>query len=128
MLDTRFRMSNDDLSIIALLIGGYGAVLSTLNLLRDRARVSVGFHFDMTASHPEGVVQVRSKTAREKNVPLLTDIHVTNRGKRPATILSVGYRSKRRGFVMIEAVPPFPCTLADGQMLCALIDQRELDF
>lgn len=121
-------MSNDDLSIIALLIGGYGAVLSTLNLLRDRARVSVGFHFDMTASHPEGVVQVRSKTAREKNVPLLTDIHVTNRGKRPATILSVGYRSKRRGFVMIETVPPFPCTLADGQMLCALIDQRELDF
>lgn len=109
-------MNAESLSMVALLIGGYGAVLSTLNYLRDRVDVRVTFSTDMQSSKPEHL----GKT--------FTDVHVVNHGKRPTSIMSVGYRSRTLGLVMLDTEPSLPCTLGDGEHVCALIDQRNLDF
>ena len=106
------------LSLVALATAVYGAILSTLNYWRDRADVRVTFSEDMVEFSGDPNYSDR----------VFTDVHITNQGKRPTTIMSVGYCSARGDLVLLDTVTDIPAELAEGKFLCAVIDQAKLDL
>lgn len=109
--------------IITAIIATYGAVLSTIAMLRqylsDRVKVSVKIRKNMQmVGDPryEGIT--------------LTNIIVTNAGKRPVTIRSIGATGlyPNKSLVAVDARPQLPCEITEGKFIETFIDQDGLDF
>jgi hypothetical protein len=103
------------IAVYGALLSTYGALLSTLNFLRDRVKVKVSFSKDLRS------------TGAQRDGKLYTDVHVVNHGKRPTTIMSIGYLSFSRGRQLLDTEPKLPFLLTDGQPICALMDQSKSD-
>ncbi|HKV79937.1 MAG TPA: hypothetical protein VJP02_17440 [Candidatus Sulfotelmatobacter sp.] len=108
-------------SVLAL----YGAVLSTITATaqffvhyRDRANIKIR-------------VQPNMETMGDPRTDgmTFTIVFVSNAGRRPVTITSVGaYRLyPRRAFVCPDTRPRVPHELTEGKQMMAMIDQSDLD-
>lgn len=109
--------------IITAIIALYGAVLSTVNLLRqwrsDRVKVKVS------------VKRNRQMLYSPKYQGMtLTEIQITNVGHRPVTIRSFGAIRLYPNTMLagIESQPQLPCELKEGQFVSSYWPQDELDF
>jgi hypothetical protein len=109
-------------SVLAL----YGAVLSTITATaqviahyRDRAKIKIR-------------VQPNMETVGDPRTDgmTFTIVYVSNAGRRPVTITTVGaYRLyPRLAFIAPDTRPPIPYELTEGKQLMAMIDQTDLDL
>jgi hypothetical protein len=109
--------------IITAIIATYGAVLSTITILRqyfgDRIKVTV------TVGKNRQVVG----DPRYQNMTL-TVITVTNIGKRPVTITTFGAIGlhPHRSMVAVDTRPVLPCELTEGRYVTSMWDQNDLNF
>jgi hypothetical protein len=109
--------------IITAIIAIYGAVLSTITILRqyfgDRVKVmvTVGKNRQMV-----GDPRYQGMT--------LTVITVTNVSKRPVTITTFGAIGlhPHHNMVAIDTRPALPCELTEGKYVTSMWDQGDLDF
>lgn len=109
--------------IITALIAVYGAVLSTVTILRqyfsDRVKVKVTVRKNMMMV---GDPRYKGMT--------LTVLTVTNVGKRPVTITTFGAIGlhPHRSLVAVDTHPLTPCELTEGKFVTSQLDQSDLDF
>lgn len=109
--------------IITAIIAVYGAVLSTVTILRqyftDRVKVKVTVRKNMQMV---GDPRYRGVT--------LTILTVTNVGKRPVTITTFGAVGlhPHDSLVAVDTNPITPCELTEGKYVLSKLDQSGLDF
>ncbi len=109
--------------IITAIIAIYGAVLSTITILRqyfgDRIKVIV------TIGKNRQIVG----DPRYQNM-VLTMITITNIGKRPVTITTFGAIGlhPHRNMVAVDTRPVLPCELTEGKYVTSVWGQNNLDF
>jgi hypothetical protein len=109
--------------IITMIIAVYGAVLSTIAILRqffsDRANVKVTVRRNMQII---GDPRYQGVT--------LTVVRVTNVGRRPVTITSPGASGlyPNLSFVVKDSSPQLPYEITEGQYITAQLPQAGLDF
>jgi hypothetical protein len=109
--------------IITAIIAIYGAVLSTVTILRqyfgDRVKVRLTVQKSM-----EMVGDPRYQGMR------LTILTLTNIGKRPVTIKILGAirLHPNSHFVATDNRPPLPCEITEGQFVTSIWDQKDIDF
>jgi hypothetical protein len=109
--------------IITAVIAIYGAVLSTITILRqyfgDRVKVRVTVRRNMQMV---GDPRYKGMT--------LTVQTVTNVGKRPVTITTFGAIGlhPHRSLVAVDTNPRTPCELTEGKYVTSQLDQSDLDF
>lgn len=109
--------------IITLVIAAWGAVLSTISiawqLSGDRVKVKV------TAKRSRKIIG-----SRRYDGMLLTIVEVTNVGRRPVTITSIGAINlyPHHHFVVTDTIPALPCEITEGKYISAMLDQADLDF
>ena len=110
-------------AIITTVIAVYGAVLSTIAIVRqlvsDRIKIKVSVSRNMkTVGDP----QYQGMT--------LTILRVTNVGRRPVTITTFGaiglYPNK--SFVAFDSQPQLPCEITEGKYILSKLDQADIDF
>lgn len=113
------------LTITASAVAWYAAIMSTLtsgvqfaSFLRDRARVKIKFQRNMeTMGDP-----------RRDGMTLML-ITVSNAGRRPVTITSMGMMYlQNRGAVFPDTSPPLPCELTEGKYAIAYVEEKGLPF
>jgi hypothetical protein len=118
-----------NLTISANAVAAYAAIVSTitgtiqfLNYLRDRSRIEIRVQPNMTLIVPGNAVYHNNK--------LFTVVYVSNEGRRPITITSVGahYLDKNRAFVFTDTHPQTPCELTEGKQMTAMFPQDEIDI
>ena len=110
-------------AIITTIIAVYGAVLSTIAIVRqlvsDRIKVKVRVSRNMQIV---GDPRYHGKT--------LTIFQVTNVGHRPVTITSFGairlYPNTH--FAGIDSEPQLPCEITEGKYIISKWDQADIDF
>jgi hypothetical protein len=109
-------------SVLAL----YGAVLSTITATaqliahyRDRANIKIRVQHDMETM---GDPRTDGMT--------FTIVNVTNAGRRPVTITTIGayYLFPRKAFIATDCRPQCPHELTEGKQMMAMIDQSDLDY
>jgi hypothetical protein len=114
------------ITISGSLLAAYAAVLSTITGLvqfwtfrRDRARV------DISVRH--NIEIVGDPRYSGKNLTLVT---VSNLGRRPVTIVSVGaYRAyPLTAFILTDINPPIPHELTEGKSLVAILPSKDIDL
>lgn len=109
--------------IITAVIAVYGAVLSTVTILRqylsDRVKVKVTVRKNMQMV---GDPRYKGKT--------LTILTVTNVGKRPVTITTFGAIGlhPHHSLVAVDTQPLTPCELTEGKYVLSKLEQSDLDF
>jgi hypothetical protein len=109
--------------ITTAIIAIYGAVLSTITILRqyfgDRVKVRVTVRKNMQMV---GDPRYKGMT--------LTVQTVTNVGKRPVTITTFGAIGlhPHRSLVAVDTNPRTPCELTEGKYVTSQLDQSDLDF
>jgi hypothetical protein len=109
--------------ILTAVIAIYGAVLSTVTILRqyfsDRVKVTFTVSKNMQmVGHPK----YRGMT--------LTVLTVTNVGKRPVTIRTFGTVPlyPHLGLVAVNTTPQLPCELTEGKFVSSYWEQDDIDF
>ena len=109
--------------IITAVIAIYGAVLSTITILRqylsDRVKVKFTVSKNMQmVGHP----RYRGLT--------LTVLTVTNVSKRPVTIRMFGTvpLHPHLGLVAVDTTPQLPCELTEGKFVSSYWEQGDIDF
>jgi hypothetical protein len=109
--------------IITAIIAGYGAVLSTIAIVRqwksDRVKVRVTVQRNMEMV---GDPRYHGMT--------LTILTVTNVGRRPVTITTFGgiRLHPHKNFVAIDSRPQLPCEITEGKFVTSIMDQADLEF
>jgi len=109
--------------IITAIIAIYGAVLSTIAILRqffaDRVKIRLAVDRNMQIV---GDPRYTGKT--------LTRIQVTNIGRRPVTITTFGAIRlyPNTSFVAVDSQPQLPCEITEGKYIASFWDQADLDF
>lgn len=109
--------------IITILIAVYGAVLSTIAILRqffaDRLKVK------LTVSRNMQMVG----DPRYNGMTLVL-LQVTNIGRRPVTITTFGAIRlyPNTNFVAVDTRPPLPCEITEGKFITSIWDQQGVDF
>ncbi|HEV2315062.1 MAG TPA: hypothetical protein VGR94_07135 [Candidatus Acidoferrales bacterium] len=105
--------------IITAIIAVYGAVLSTVVTAKQfaRDRVSVRRNMEMLGD------------ARYDGMKL-TILEVTNVGRRPVTITTIGAIRlyPNTNYVTIDSRPQLPCEITEGKYITSIWNQAELDF
>jgi hypothetical protein len=109
--------------IITAIIAVYGAVLSTIAILRQylsdqvKVKVTVGKNMQMVGD------------PRYQGMTLVV-LTVTNVGKRPVTIRTFGTVPLHPypGLVAVQTVPLLPCELTEGKFVNSHWNQSDLDF
>jgi len=109
--------------VITAIIAAYGAVLSTVAIIRqwksDRVnvRLTVRKNREMIG-HP-----------KYKGVTL-TEVKITNIGHRPVTIVSFGAIGlyPHLSLAGVDSQPQLPCEIREGQFISSYWDQAGLDF
>ena len=108
-------------SVLAL----YGAVLSTITATaqiiahyRDRANIKIRVQTDMETM---GDPRTDGMT--------FTIVNVTNAGRRPVTITTIGayYLFPDKAFIATDCRPQCPHELTEGKQMMAMIDQSDLN-
>jgi hypothetical protein len=110
-------------AIITTILAVYGAVLSTIAIVRqvlsDRVKVklTVGKNMEMV-----GDPLYHGMT--------LTILTVTNVGRRPVTIKTFGAirLQPNTNFVAIDSRPQLPCEITEGKYITSIWDQTGIDF
>jgi hypothetical protein len=114
------------ISISGSVVAAYAAVVSTItgliqfsNFLRDRALVRV------TVRHKMEIVG----DPRYKN-QTLTIVTVTNAGRRPVTITTIGARClyPHNHIILPNCTPQLPYELTEGKSLMAIMTPSNFDF
>lgn len=114
------------ITISANVVAIYAALMSTIvgvvqlsNFLRDRARIKISARRNMEIIGAPG--------HHRKG---LTIVQVSNAGRRPVTITTVGARClhPHNPFVIPECNPALPHELTEGKSLTAIIPPCDLDF
>ena len=109
--------------IITLVIAAYGALLSTIvavwQILSNRARVKMTVRRNMLAF---GDPRYQGVT--------LTAITVTNVGRRPVTITSMGYFGlyPNLSLAMMDTIPQLPREITEGKFIKGYLPQNDLNF
>lgn len=109
--------------IITAIIATYGAVLSTIAIVRqwktDRVKIRL-------------TVQKNREIVGDPRYHgmTLTILTVTNVGRRPVTITTVGAIRlfPNTNFVAIDSRPSLPCEITEGKYITSIWDQTNLDF
>lgn len=113
----------DTSDIITLIIAGYGAVLSTIAIVRqlfsDRVRVKLAVDRNRLII---GDPRYHGKK--------LTVVQVTNVGRRPVTITSFGAIGlyPNSSIAAIDSQPQLPCEITEGKYIMSIWDQADVDF
>jgi len=111
---------SERITIIGLIVAGYGAVLATINSViqmiahrRDQVDVVLKVRTNMRADLPR------------YSGMTLTLITATNRGKRPVTIEGFSSRllDSRDQYLLVDIRPPIPCELSESQSVTAFVDE-----
>jgi hypothetical protein len=114
------------INISGTVVAAYAAVVSTItgviqlsNFLRDRARVRVTVRYKMQ------IVGDPSYTDQS-----LTIVTVTNAGRRPVTITTVGARClyPNDHIILPNCTPQLPYELTEGKNLIAIMPPSDFDF
>lgn len=111
-------MTNSEIgTVVALFIALYGAVLSTINFRRDRAKVKLTVRRNMRQMFGHHGIT-------------LVELQVINVGRRPVTVRSFGATGlyPHDCFVANETNPPLPCEITEGQCITSLVPQADIDF
>lgn len=109
--------------IVTGVIAVYGAVLSTIAILRqwrgDKVKVRLTVNRDRVI-----VGDPRYEGA------LLTEIRVTNIGRRPVTVVGFGAMAlyPNRNLSCVDSQPQLPREITEGQFIVSYWDQDDLDF
>lgn len=109
--------------IITLVIAAYGAVLSTIAILRqifgDRVKVKLTVKRNMEMINDP----------RYANMTL-TILEVINTGRRPVTITTFGAIRlyPYTNLAVIDSRPQLPCEITEGKYVTSIWDQTGLDF
>jgi hypothetical protein len=109
--------------IITAVIAGYGAVLSTVAIVRqwksDRIKVKLAVRKN----------RAMVGSAKYKGVSL-TEVKITNIGHRPVTIVSFGAIGlyPHLSLAGVDSQPQLPCEIREGQFISSYWPQAELDF
>jgi hypothetical protein len=120
-----FNLPQFSIHITGSVVAAYGAVLSTItaavqvvNHFRDRVKLKVRVQHGMEIIGDP----------RYKGMPL-TIVYVTNVGRRPVTVTSVGaYRlHPALAFVIPDTNPKTPCELTEGKQMLAMFDESDVD-
>jgi hypothetical protein len=115
------------ITISGSMVGLYAAVVSTItgtvqlwNFFRDRARIEITVRHNMRIV--DGDARYDDKT--------LTIVYVTNLGRRPVTINSVGAAllHPHPHIIIPNCNPPLPHELTEGKSLIAILPSCDLDF
>jgi hypothetical protein len=109
--------------IITAIIAVYGAVLSTITILRQY----FGDRVKVTLTVQKGMEMVGDPRYHGMTLTILT---VTNLGKRPVTITTFGAMRlyPNSHFVAIDSRPPLPCEITEGKYITSIWDQDDIDF
>ena len=109
--------------IITAIIAAYGAVLSTIAILRqvfgDRVNVKLTVKRNMEMINDPRYARMT-----------LTILEVVNAGRRPVTITTFGAIRlyPNTNFVAIDSRPQLPCEITEGKYITSIWDQADLDF
>jgi hypothetical protein len=109
--------------IITLIMAGYGAVLSTIAILRqyfaDRTKVRVTVRSNMEMV---GDPRYAGKS--------LIIMEVINLGRRPVQIRTAGAMRlhPNTNLVFPDTRPALPCELTEGKYVTVVVDQEGVDF
>jgi hypothetical protein len=109
--------------IITAIIAVYGAVLSTIAIVRqffsDRVKVKLTVSRDM---------QILNDPRYHRKT--LTILQVTNVSRRPITITTIGANGlyPHLNFVVPDSQPRLPCEITEGKFVKGIINQAGLDF
>jgi hypothetical protein len=112
--------------IITVVVAVYAALVATItgavqifNYRRDRSRIKLAVGHNMRIMLDPRYV---AKT--------LTIVTVSNEGRRPVTITTVGARRlyPHDHFVIVECQPSLPHELTEGTNLKAILPSRDMDF
>ena len=109
---------------VTAVVAIYGAVVSTIVAAMQFARERVSVR--MTVRKNRQVVGDPRYTST-----VLTELTVTNVGRRPVTITTFGtvpLHPNRIGLVAAETQPRLPCQIAEGQYIESFWPQADLDF
>jgi hypothetical protein len=114
------------ITVSGSVIAAYAAVVSTVtgivqffNYRRDRARIKVSVrHNQEMFGHP----RYSGKT--------LTVITVTNEGRRPVTVNTIGATRPfpQSHILLLDSVPSLPHELTEGKNLMAILPESEMDL
>jgi hypothetical protein len=119
-------LPNIHITISGSMVAIYAAVVSTItgsvqlfHFFRDRARIKLTVRYNMA-------IMGDPRHNREG----LTMVRVTNRGRRPVTITTIGAHQlfPENPFVIPECHPALPHELTEGKCLTAIIPACDLDF
>lgn len=109
--------------IVTAIIAIYGAVLSTITILRqvlsDRAKIRITVNRNMQmVGHPRYAGMT------------LTIVRVTNVSRRPVTITTFGAirLHPNTNFVAVDSQPQMPSEITEGKYIESYWDQADLDF
>jgi hypothetical protein len=123
MLSGPFQQPMKTSEIVTAIIAGYGAVLSTIAIVRqlrsDRVKVKLI------------VLRNRQMVGDPRYAGLtLTEFRVTNMGQRPVTITTFGAIGlhPHKNFVAVDSQPQLPCEITEGKFITSFWDQQGLDF
>jgi hypothetical protein len=107
------------LAVYAAVVATATGVVQISNYRRDRARIRVDVGHNM-----------RILTNFRYANKMLTIVTVSNEGRRPVTITSVGARQlyPHDHFVIEDCQPPLPHELTEGNCLRAILPSRDMDF
>lgn len=109
--------------ILTAILAVWGAILSTVVAVRqfrsERVRITVTVRRNMQLVGDP----------RYKNT-MLTEVTVTNTGRRPVTITTFGTVPlyPNPGLVAAETNPRLPCEITEGRYITSLWPQADMDF
>ena len=108
---------------VTTLIAIYGAVLSTIAILRQ----VMGDKIKVNLKVQKGMEIVGDPLYQGLTLTILT---VTNMGKRPVTITTFGAirLHPHKNFVAIDSRPKLPCEITEGKYITSFWDQEGIDF
>jgi hypothetical protein len=117
---THFETITAVTAIVALIVAAYGAVLSTINFKRDRAKVKLIVRRNrQVVGDPRYDFKAR-----------FIELQVINVGRRPIMIRSLGTVGlfPADSHVAADTNPQLPCEITEGQFITSLWPQAEIDF
>jgi hypothetical protein len=119
---TKYQIITAIGTAIALLIALYGAVLSTINFRRDRARVKLEVTRNKSTVHTSAMFGKITSSAT-------VTLRITNVGRRPVTIVKSGAMWLYPNYFMAARMnsPPLPHEITEGKFIDTTIDQ-DIDF
>ena len=109
--------------VVTAIVAVWGAALSTVVAIRQSRSDRVRVRFTV-ARNRQMVGDPRYKNT------VLTELTVTNVGRRPVTITTFGTVPlyPNLGLVAVETVPALPCEITEGRYITRCWPQADIDF